>query len=66
LALSSWRACDEKLYCRFVANQSGAISFEDGLTIFCLTIGFAAALALLNSTFVQLYIGIFGVITESR
>jgi Flp pilus assembly pilin Flp len=51
---------------RFVANQSGAISFEDGLTILCLTIGFAAALALLNSTVVQLYTGIFGLLTESR
>ncbi len=48
---------------RFVRNQSGAVDFEDGLTIFCLTVGFVAALVLLNSTFVQLYAGIFGVFT---
>ncbi len=45
---------------RFVRNQSGEVSFEDGLTIICLTVGFAAALALLHGTFVELYAGIFG------
>ena len=38
---------------RFFTNQSGALGFEDGLTIFSLTIGFIAALALLNGTVVQ-------------
>ncbi len=49
---------------RFVRNQSGEVSFEDGLTIFCLTVGFVIALAFLNSTFVQLYAGIFGMFTR--
>ncbi len=48
---------------RFVKDQSGEVSFEDGLTLFCLTVGFAVALLLLNKTFVQLYAGIFGVFT---
>ncbi len=48
---------------RFARDESGAVSFEDGLTIFCLTVGFAVALLLLNKTFVQLYAGIFGVFT---
>jgi hypothetical protein len=33
---------------RFVTDQTGAVSFEDGLTIFSLTIGFIAALALME------------------
>ena len=46
---------------RFATNQSGALGFEDGLTIFSLTIGFIAALALLNGTVVQLFAAIFGI-----
>jgi Flp pilus assembly pilin Flp len=51
---------------RFVTNQSGALGFEDGLTIFSLTIGFIAALALLNGTVVQLFAAIFGMLPGSR
>jgi Flp pilus assembly pilin Flp len=51
---------------RFVRNQSGALGFEDGLTIFSLTIGFIAALALMNSTVVQLFAVIFGLLPGSR
>jgi len=47
---------------RFVTEQSGAVSFEDGLTIFALTVGFIAALTLLNKTFVELYVTIFGML----
>jgi Flp pilus assembly pilin Flp len=47
---------------RFVRNQSGAVSLEDGLTIFCLTIGFAVSLAFMNATFVRLYAAIFGML----
>ena len=50
------------LICRFAKNQSGAINFEDGLTIFSLTVGFIAALVLLNGTIVQLYAAIFGML----
>jgi Flp pilus assembly pilin Flp len=46
----------------FVRSESGAISFEDGLTIFSLTIGFIAALVLMNGTIVQLYASIFGML----
>ena len=51
---------------RFVTDQSGAIGFEDGLTIFSLTIGFIAALALLNGTIVQLFAVIFGMLPGSH
>ncbi len=51
---------------RLVTDQSGAISFEDGLTIFSLTIGFIAALALLNGTVVQLFAVIFGMLPVSH
>jgi len=47
---------------RFARNQSGAVSLEDGLTIFCLTIGFAVSLASMNATFVRLYAAIFGML----
>jgi Flp pilus assembly pilin Flp len=47
---------------RFVTDQSGALGFEDGLTIFSLTIGFIIALALMNSTIVQLFSAIFGML----
>ena len=50
------------LFSRFVENQSGAISFEDSLTVFSLTIGFIAALVLMNATVVRLYEGIFGLL----
>ena len=53
-------------FARFVRNQSGTVSFEDGLTIFSLTIGFIGALALLNGTFVQLYASIFGMLPGSH
>jgi len=45
----------------FVTDQSGALDF-DGLTIFALTVGFVAALTLLNKTFVELYVTIFGML----
>jgi Flp pilus assembly pilin Flp len=51
---------------RFIRNQSGAVSLEDGLTIFSLTIGFIGALALMNGTFVQLYASIFGMLPGSH
>jgi|GraSoiStandDraft_44_1057316.scaffolds.fasta_scaffold481262_2 Flp pilus assembly pilin Flp len=47
------------LFFRFAANESGALSFEDSLTVFSLTIGFIAAFVLMNSTIVRLYEGIF-------
>jgi len=51
---------------RFVTDQSGAISFEDGLTISSLTIGSIAALALMNGTVVQLFAAIFGMLPGAR
>jgi Flp pilus assembly pilin Flp len=56
----------KSLIWRFVTDQSGAVSFEDGLTIFSLTIGFIAALALMNSSLVQLFALIFGMLPGSR
>ncbi|MFZ0151537.1 MAG: hypothetical protein WBX95_05470 [Xanthobacteraceae bacterium] len=56
----------KSFFCRFIGNQSGALSFEDGLTIFSLTIGFLAAFALMNSTIVQLYALIFSVVPVLR
>jgi Flp pilus assembly pilin Flp len=50
------------LFAGFVANQSGALSFEDGLTVLSLTVGFIAALALMNGTIVQLYATIFNLL----
>jgi Flp pilus assembly pilin Flp len=50
----------------FVKNESGALSFEDGLTIFSLTVGFVAALALMNGTIVQLFATISGVLPGAR
>ena len=38
---------------RFVRSQCGTVTFEDALTIFCLTIGLLAPLALMNHTIVQ-------------
>ncbi len=51
---------------RFVRNQSGGVSFEDGLTIFCLTIGLVAPLALMNHTIVQLCTAIFSMLPRFR
>jgi Flp pilus assembly pilin Flp len=51
---------------RFVTNQSGALSFEDGLTVFSLTVGFVAALALMHGTVVQLFITIFGMLPGAQ
>ena len=51
---------------RFVRNQSGSFSLEDGLTIFSLTVGFVAALALMNGTVVQLFATIFGMLPGAR
>jgi Flp pilus assembly pilin Flp len=56
----------KSLIWRFVTDQSGALSFEDGLTIFSLTIGFIAALALMNSSLVQLFVLIFGMLPGVR
>ena len=47
---------------RFVTDQSGAISLEDGLTIMSLTIGFIAAFALMNETIIRLFAVIFGLL----
>jgi len=47
------------LFCGFVQNERGAVSFEDGLAVFSLTVGFIAALALMNGTIVELYAAIF-------
>ena len=51
---------------RFAKNQSGAISLEDGLTVLSLTVGFIAALALMNGTIVQLYAAIFSMLPGPR
>jgi hypothetical protein len=47
---------------RFVMDQSGALGFKDGLTIFSLTVGFIVALALMHGTVVQLFATIFGML----
>lgn len=65
--LSSGWACPMKaLIARFVEDQSGAMDFEDGLTIVSLTVGFIAAFTLLNSTFVRLYEAIFSLLPGIR
>ena len=51
---------------RLVIDQSGAMSFEDGLTIFSLTVGFIAAFTLMNSTVVQLFANIAGMLPGAR
>jgi hypothetical protein len=43
------------LITRFVTDQSGAVDFDDGFTVFVMIFGFIAALALMNATYVQLY-----------
>ena len=47
---------------RFVTDQSGAVDFEDGLTVFSLIVGFLCAIALMHSTVVQLYAAVFGML----
>jgi Flp pilus assembly pilin Flp len=47
------------LFCRFVENQSGALSLEDTLTVFSLTIGFIIAFAVMKGTLARLYESIF-------
>jgi len=47
---------------RFVTDQSGAVEFEDGLTVIALIVGFICAIALLHGTVVQLYAAIFGML----
>ena len=47
---------------RFVTDQSGAVDFEDGLTVVSLIIGFICAIALMYSTVVQLYAAVFGML----
>ena len=47
---------------RFVTDQSGAVDFEDGLTVVSLIIGFICAIALMHSTVVQLYAAVFGML----
>jgi Flp pilus assembly pilin Flp len=56
----------KNLICRFVEDQSGAIDFEDGLTAISLTVGFIAAFALLNGTFVRLYEAVFSLLPGVR
>jgi Flp pilus assembly pilin Flp len=43
---------------RFVTDQSGAVDFDNGFTVFVMIIGFIVALALMNATFVELYAGV--------
>ena len=40
---------------RFVTDQSGAVDFDDGFTVFVMIIGFITALALMYATFFQLF-----------
>lgn len=56
----------KNFFARFIRSESGIVSFEDGLTIFSLSIGFIGALALMNGTFVQLYASIFGMLPGSH
>jgi len=56
----------ESLVRRFVTDQSGALTFEDGLTVFSLTVGFIGALALMNSTIIELYAIIAGMFPAIR
>jgi Flp pilus assembly pilin Flp len=43
---------------RFVRDQSGVITIEDGLTAFFLAIGIIAILSLLSTTFGGIYTGL--------
>jgi hypothetical protein len=63
LALSSGTTCAMKsCIARFVTDQSGAVDFDNGFTVFVMIIGFIAALALMNATYVQLYAAVSGVL----
>jgi Flp pilus assembly pilin Flp len=63
LALCSGRICAMKNFiARFVTDQSGAVDFEDGLTVVSLIVGFICAIGLMHSTVVQLYASIFGML----
>ena len=58
-------ASDSEEFVNLGGRRAGSCQrdgFEDGLTIISLTVGFIAALALLNGTFVQLYTMIFGML----
>jgi Flp pilus assembly pilin Flp len=46
------------LLTRFVRDQSGVITIEDGLTAFFLVIGFIAILSLVSTTFGGVYTGL--------
>jgi Flp pilus assembly pilin Flp len=46
------------LLTRFVRDQSGVITIEDGLTAFFLVIGVFAILSLLSTTFGGIYTGL--------
>jgi Flp pilus assembly pilin Flp len=52
----------KNLIARFVTDQSGAVEFEDGLTVFAMIVGFICAIALLHGTVVQLYAAVFGML----
>ena len=48
----------QTIWC-FFTDESGDM---DGLTVFSLTVGFAAAIWLLNGTVVQLFAAVFGML----
>jgi Flp pilus assembly pilin Flp len=47
---------------RFVIDESGAVDFEDGLTVFAMIIGFVIALGLMYATIVQLFAAVSGML----
>jgi Flp pilus assembly pilin Flp len=47
---------------RFVMDESGAVDFEDGLTVFAMIIGFIFALGLMYATIVQLFATVSGML----
>jgi Flp pilus assembly pilin Flp len=47
---------------RFVIDESGAVDFEDGLTVFAMIIGFVLALGLMYATIVQLFAAVSGML----
>jgi Flp pilus assembly pilin Flp len=47
---------------RFITDQSGAVDFEDGFTVFVMIIGFIAALGLMYATFFQLFAAFSGLL----
>jgi len=56
----------KSLIAHFVRDQSGAITFDDGLFALLFGIGFIVALALMNLTMGELYAAIFGMLTRSH